>query len=126
MSVATKVLAWTNTGIHAGTAVAAGNSRTFTFSLTAGWEIQIPCFAFAATASLDSGVYVYPTSDGGANYDTEPLVSFSIRTAAAHSALKAASVRLTTGQYAVELRASSPTCTFGIRTCLVITAVNIA
>ena len=107
---------------NAGSAVAAGGSLTVTVNITQGWEVQVPCFArYAANVSLATAVYVFPTSNGGATFDTEPLVSFSISSATA-SVHKQGTVRLTTGMYAIQIQTSSPSVSIGCLTCEVVTA----
>lgn len=103
--------------------VGAGRGLTVTVNITAGWEVQVPLgVRYGSNVSLATPVYVYPTNDGGATFDTEPLVAFSIPTTA--SVNKIASVRLTTGMYVIQMVSSSPSTTFYVLTQEVITAVN--
>lgn len=121
MATITQVMTWVQT-LNAGTAVQGGNSLTVTVNVTAGWEVQIPMQSTYGTASLGTGVYVYPTMDGGANYDTDPIYAFAMEKT--HETTHRQSIRLTTGQYAIEMRASSPTVTCAVVTFVVITAVD--
>jgi hypothetical protein len=124
MSVATAVKAWVAT-LSAGGFISHGQSLTVTVHLTQGWEIQIPVGArYGTGVSLASPVLAYPSNDGGATYDTEPIATASIPAIA--SVNKVVSLRLTTGQYAIQIQSSSPSTTFFVLTQEVITAFNIA
>ena len=122
MSVATNIMTWVAT-LDAGQAKAAGASLTLTVHLTQGWEIQIPFRVYHSAYSIDPGIYVYRSTDGGTNYDSEAFTAFAI--SGASQAIKTRSVVLTTGQYALEMRCSSPTCTFMVLTQAVITGISI-
>ena len=124
MSVATAIKAWVAT-LNAGGFISHGQSLTVTVNLTAGWEIQIPLGArYGTNVSLASAVFAYPSNDGGVTFDTEPIAAASIPAIA--SVNKVASLRLTTGQYAIQIQSSSPSTTFFVLTQEVITAFNIA
>lgn len=120
-TVITAVKAWL-ASLFLGGFISHGQSLTATFHLTQGLEVQIPCgVRYGSGVSLATAVYVYPSSDGGATYDTEPLVAFSIPAVA--SVNKIASVRLSTGQYAIQIQSSSPSTTFFILTQEVLTSM---
>lgn len=124
MSVATPVKAWAAT-LHAGGFISHGQALTVTVHLTQGWEIQIPIgVRYGSGVSLASAVFAYPSNDGGASYDTEPIAAMSIPATA--SVNKVGSIRLTTGQYVIVVLSSSPSTTFFILTQEIITAFNIA
>lgn len=124
MSVATAIKAWVAT-LNAGGFISAGQSLTVTVHLTQGWEIQIPIgVRYGTNVSLASAVFAYPSSDGGATFDTEAIAAMSIPTTA--SVNKIGSLRLTTGQYVIQITSSSPSTTFFILTQEIITAFNVA
>lgn len=122
MAIATNILTWVAT-IDAGQAKAAGQSLTVTVHLTAGWEIQIPIRCVYGTYSVDSGIFIYRSTDGGATYDSLAFTAFSITGGQLLDMKK--SIVLTTGQYAIEIRASSPTCTFMVLTQAIVTGISI-
>lgn len=98
-------------------------SLTVTVNVTAGWEIQIPIQCRFSLVSADPVIYIYPSMDGGATYDTTPMTAFAIARIA--SATAQASIRLSTGQYALQLVASgSNSQSFAVLTQMVITAIN--
>lgn len=119
--VSVPVMAWL-AALNAGGFVSAGQSNTVTVHLTQGLEIQVPVgVRYGSNVSLAAAVFVYPSNDGGANYDTVPLLAFSIPTTA--SVNQIASIRLATGQYAIRTVISSPSCTVFVLTQAVITAI---
>jgi hypothetical protein len=123
MSVATPVKTWV-ASLNAGGFISHGQSLTVTINITGVWEIQIPIGArYGSGVSLASPVYAYPSNDGGATYDTEPIAATSIP--ATVSVNKISSLRLTTGQYAVQVQASSPSVTFFVLTQEILSAFNI-
>lgn len=123
MSVMNPVKTWVST-LNAGGFISSGQSLTVTVNITQQWEIQVPCgVRYGSNVSLAVAVFVYPSNDGGATFDTEPLVAFTIPTTA--SVNKVASVRLSTGMYAVRLLSSSPSTSFYVFTQEVITAFAI-
>lgn len=114
--------AWVATVNAGGAAGAAGSSKTITINVTQQWEVQVPIgVRYGSSVSVATPVNVYVSNDGGATFDTEPLISFSIPAVASVS--KVASIRLTTGMYAIQMIASSPSVTFFNLTQEVITAV---
>jgi hypothetical protein len=124
MSVATPVKAWV-ASLNAGGFISHGQSLTVTINITGGWEIQIPTgVRYGSNVSLASAIFAYPSNDGGATYDTEPVAAMSIPVTA--SVNKVASLRLTTGQYAIQIQSSSPSTTFYVLTQEIISAFNIA
>lgn len=125
MSVATPVKAWVATA-SAGAFSSIAQTFTVLINITQSWEIQIPVgVRYGTSVSLATSVYILPSNDGGvgANYDTEPLVSYGIPAVA--SAKKMSSVRLTTGMYSIAMVSSSPSTTFFILTQEVVTSYNI-
>ena len=103
---------------------ATGNSAlTATIVATDAWEVAVPfAFRFGANVSLDPTISLYPSYDGGANFDVIPLVSFSLARLA--SALVRGSVRVPGGIYAVQMRNSGPSGTFCVFTQEEVTAVE--
>ena len=100
--------------ILAGAATGA-SALTATIVATDAWEANIPfAFRFGANVSLDPTISIYPSSDGGANFDTIPWVSFGLGRIA--STLVRSSVRVPGGVYAVQMRNSGPSGTFCILT----------
>jgi hypothetical protein len=121
-SVSNPVLAYVATLMTASRA-GPGQSVTATVFITAGWEMQLPVWVRFSRTSGDPVVFVYPSSDGGANYDSTPMVSFSIARIATGTAQ--ASVRLPTGIYAIQIQASGgETASFQILTAMVLTAIG--
>jgi len=116
------VSAWVAT-IMDGTAVNQSASLTITVNITAGWEVQLPIKVRFSNVSADPLIAIYPSMDGGTNYDTTAMSTFSVSRVAAGTGQ--ASIRLSTGQYVIQLLNSGPnTATFIVPTQLVITAVN--
>jgi len=121
-TVSTPVKTWVAT-LNAGGFISQGQGKTVTVNLTQGWEIQVPLgVRYGSAVSLATAITVYPSNDGGVTFDTEPLVSYAIPTTA--SVNKVASVRLTTGMYAVVMTSSSPSTTFFCLTQEIITAIQ--
>lgn len=121
-TVSTPVIAWT-ASIMVGTAVNQSSSLTATVAITAGFELQLPVAVQFSNVSADPVISVYPSMDGGASYDTTPMTSFSVGRIA--TAKGQASIRLSTGQYAIQLLNSGPnTATMMVLTAAVVTAIN--
>lgn len=121
-TVSTPVSTWVSS-IMAGTAVNQSSSLTVTVNITAGWEVQLPVRVQFSNVSADPVISIYPSMDGGANYDVTAMTSFSVGRVSTGAGQ--ASIRLSTGQYAVQLLNSGPnTATFMVVTQLVITAIN--
>ena len=120
-TVSVPISAWV-ASISAGESVAQSSSLTFTVNITAGWEVQVPIALQMSSVSADPVVNVFPSMDGGANYDTSPMSSFSIARVVGKGQT---SVRLSTGQYVLQVLNSGPNnATAFINTQLVITAIN--
>ena len=120
--VSTPVLNWV-ASIMAGTAVNQSSSLTATVSLTGGWEIQIPVAVQFSNVSADPVISIYPSMDGGATYDTTAMTAFAVGRISTGKGQ--ASIRLSSGQYAIQLLNSGPnTATFMVLTQVVITAIN--
>ena len=121
-TVSTPVVAWV-ASVMAGTATNQSTSLTATVHITGGWEIQIPVAVQFSNVSADPVVSIYPSMDGGATFDTTAMTSFSVGRVA--TAKGQASIRLSTGQYAIQLLNSGPnTATFMVLTQLVISSIN--
>lgn len=119
--VSTAVLAWT-AALQALTGIQYSASLYFSVQITAGWEIRVPVQVRFSLASADPTVLVYPTHDGGANYDTNPIAGFSI--ARINSASAQASIALPTGQYLLQVQNSGPnSASVAVLTAEVITAI---
>lgn len=119
--VSTPVKAWLAT-LNAGGFISHGQALTVTVNITGAWEIQIPIgVRYGANVSLAALIGIYPSSDGGANFDSVALQSFAIPTLA--SGRQVLSVRLTTGQYVVTVTMSSPSGTVFVLTQEAITGV---
>jgi len=122
MAVANPVLAWTASLIGAATGTNQSSSLTTTVSITNQWEIQIPVKIQFSNVSADAVINAYPSSDGGATYDSNP--SFSISIARTPAATAQTSIRLPLGQYALQLLNSGPnSATFQVLTQMVVTAI---
>lgn len=118
----TPVSAWVAT-VMAATGVNQSASVTATINITAAWEIQIPVRCQFSNVSADPIINIYSSMDGGAGYDTTPIQSFAIARIA--SGTGQASIRLTTGQYAIQILNSGPnSATVSLVTALAITAIN--
>ena len=77
-TVATPVLTW-SASLHSGSGIAASTIMSAILAITQGWEARVPIRVFyASQVSNDVVVSVFPTRDGGANYDTIVMTSFSI------------------------------------------------
>ena len=121
-TVSTPISTWI-ASIMAGSAVNQSSSLTATVQITAGWEIQLPVSIQFSNVSADPIVSVYPSMDGGAGYDVTAMTSFSVGRVS--TGRGQASIRLSTGQYAIQILNSGPnTATIQVLTALVITAIN--
>lgn len=100
-------------------------SLTVTVHLTQGWEIQIPIqVSHQANISADPVVNVFTSNDGGVTFDSNPFISFSVARASGGGG-RIQSLRLTTGQYCIQLLNSGPNSAFfGVLTQLVVTGVS--
>ncbi len=122
MSVSNPVIAWT-ASLQALTGIQYSASLYFSVNITAGWELQVPVQVRFSLASADPIVNVYPSNDGGANYETQAMVSFSI--ARLNSATRLGSVRLPTGQYLMQVQHSGPnSASVAVLTAMVVTGIN--
>lgn len=124
MAIATPILAWVST-IMASSGVSQSSNLTATVHLTQGWEIQLNFRVQFSNVSNDPIVSVYPSSDGGATFDTQPMTQFAIPNVTAAPRIAQFSVRLPTGQYAIQMTSSGPNSqSWQIVTAQVITAIN--
>ena len=120
--VSTPVAAWV-ASILAGGAVNQSSSLTITVNITAGWEVQLPIACRFSNVSADPIINVYPSMDGGTTYDSTAFASFAI--ARVSTGTGQASIRLSQGQYVLQLLNSGPnTATFFAYTQLVVTAIQ--
>lgn len=118
----TPVTAWV-ASIMTATGVNQSSSLTVTVNITSGWEIQLPIQVQFSNVSADPVISVYPTMDGGANYDTTAMATFSV--ARIGSGTGRASIRLPVGQYAIQILNSGPnSASVAVLTQAVITAIN--
>jgi hypothetical protein len=103
-TVYTPVLTWV-AALLTGVANGPSGNVTLTLHVTGGWEIQIPIkVQFGSQVSNDPVVQFYASSDGGANYDSQPMAAFALANTA--SGYQQGSVRLPTGQYAIRVSTS--------------------
>lgn len=126
MAKSTNIMTWV-VAPNAGALSSAGGATTITagINITQGWEAQMMVAAvYGATISFDTPVCIHRSTDGGANYASEPLFSFAIGSTV--SVIRSMSFNLPTGQYSLRMYASSPTMTMQFLTYAVITAINIA
>lgn len=120
--VSTPFVTWT-ASLQALTGIQYSASLYFSVNITAGWEVQIPVQVRFSLVSADPVVNVYPSSDGGANYDSVPAASYNIARLA--STTRQASIRIPTGQYLIQVQHSgSNSASVGLLTGMIITAVN--
>jgi len=121
-TVSNPVIAWI-ASIMTGTGVNQSSSITATVNITSGWELQLPIQCQFSNVSADPVISIFPSMDGGVTYDNTAMTSFSIGRIA--SATGQASIRLSTGQYALQLLNAGPnSSTFRVLTAAVITAIN--
>jgi hypothetical protein len=107
----------------ASTGVNQSSSLTATVNLTGGFEIQIPIQVTMSAVSAAPVVNIYSTMDGGTKFDTTPFTSFTISQIVGGGTAQA-TVRLTTGMYAIQMLASGPNSqSFAVLTQLVISSV---
>lgn len=107
--------------IMAGTAVNQSSSLTATIALTLAHEFRMPAAVVFSNVSNDPVISVYPSSDGGAGFDSDAMFSFPIGRISAGIGQR--SVVLDGGIYAIQLLNSGPnTATMQILTQEVLTA----
>ena len=122
-TVSTPVMAWV-ASIMTGTGANQSSNVTATIQITAGWEFQLPVQCQFSAVSADPVILIYPSMDGGTTYDTTAMTSFSIARISG-GGLGQASIRLSTGQYAIQMQTSGPNSqTFKILTAAVVTAIS--
>lgn len=108
--------------LYAGGFLSHGQSLTFTVNLIRGWELQIPLgVQYGSAVSMPVAWSIYPSSDGGATFDTDPTYGFGITAVA--SAQRRLAVRVPTGIYAIQVQASTPSLTVFVLTQELITAI---
>ena len=123
-TVSTPVSAWVASILTlANGGVNQSASITATVNITAGWEIQLPVQCRFSNVSADPIISIFPSMDGGTTYDTTAMTSFSVARIA--SATGQASIRLSTGQYAVQMLNSGPnSASMAILTQLIVTSIQ--
>ena len=122
--VSTPVLAWVASILGASTGVNQSSSLTVTAANTQGWEIMVQVKVQVSAVSNDPVINIYPSNDGGTSYDTSAMTSFALPRVSG-GGITSGSIRLPTGQYAIQLLASGPhSQSFQVLTQQVITAVN--
>jgi hypothetical protein len=122
-TVSTPVSAWV-AALLTSTGVNISSSLYVSVSITAGWEIQLPIQVQVSSVSADPIVNIYPSMDGGANYDTQPMTSFALARNTAAPRITKGSIRLSTGQYLIQMLASGyDSQSFAVNTAVVITSI---
>ena len=120
--ISTPLIAWV-ASLQALTGIQYSASLYFSVNLTAGLEIQLPIQVRFSLVSADPLVNVYRSMDGGATYDVNPLLSFSILRLASRTVQQ--SLALPTGQYLLQVQHSgSNSASVGLLTAAVITAIT--
>lgn len=109
MSVLRPTIVW-QAALLAATATTQSGSLTVTVNLTNGWEISIPIvMGWRSGASADGVVNAFQSNDGGATYDTSPIFSIALpRVIAGGPRTSQATMRLPSGQYALQILNSGP------------------
>lgn len=125
MSSSNPILAF-QASLLATTATSLSASLTATVNITQGWEINIPVqMSWKSGVSADGVINAYPSSDGGATYDNNPAFSISIARGTVSSVIRQTSIKLPTGQYALQILNSGPsTGSVAINTAVLITAIQ--
>lgn len=102
--------------------VAQSSTIMVTINNTANWEVRVPIQIRYSNVSADALINVYPSRDGGATFDTDPMTSWSIPRTQGTS--RQVSVALPTGQYQLALINSGPnSASFAVNTLEYLTAV---
>lgn len=129
MSIATPVLAWIST-IQANTGLTNTANLTVTVNITSGWQIVVPVRVLTPnTTGISSGatISVYRSLDGGNNYDNIAIAPMGLPRPTAASMTQQASLKLETGQYAIQIQAGgnsvASTWTVSVLTCQVLTSI---
>lgn len=123
-TLSTPVLAWTSSLIGAATGVNQSTSLTTTVNITGQWEVIVPVKIQYSNVSADAVINAYPTSDGGANFDSNPAFSISIARVSG-GGVRQTSIRLPVGMYALQLLNSGPSSvTFQVLTAMVVTGIQ--
>ena len=122
--VATPVETWAAT-LNAGVAVGNSGSMTFTVNITQAWQCKVPVnVLFPTNVSAGPQINVYRSMDGGATFDTVPMQPLGLpRQSGGNQRI---SVKLETGQYAVQVLAgggSTATWTVQVLTQEITTAI---
>ena len=111
--------------IMTGSGANQSSNLTATINITAGWEAQIPVQVQNSAVSADAICEIYPSMDGGTTYDTTPMTAFAIQRVSGGGTGQA-SIRLSTGQYALKFITSGPNSqTVKVLTQFYITAINL-
>lgn len=99
------IKAWV-ASVMAGSGVAQSASLTATIFLTLAHKFRIPFACQFSNVSADPIVNVYPSSDGGNGFDSDPMLPISIGRVSGGTGQR--SVVLDGGIYAVQLLNSGP------------------
>ena len=122
-TVSTPVSAWV-ASLLTSTGVNQSSSLYVSISITAGWEVQVPIQVQVSSVSADPIVNIYASMDGGANYETQPFTSFSLARNTNAPRITKGSIRLSTGQYLIQMQASGyDSQSFAVLSQLTITAI---
>ena len=117
-------LAWVES-LLAGSPAGQSTYFTVTINITQEHEVRVPVrVAFMSGVSSDPVVKVYPSSDGGANFDSDAMTSFSVTGIGKAGAASQKSITLPVGQYSISILTAYPTSqTVQVLTQQVLTAV---
>lgn len=118
-------MAW-QAALMATTATTQSGSLTVTVNITNNWEINVPVqISWKSGVSADAVINAYPSSDGGVTYDVNPAFSISIARGTVSSVTRQTSIRLPTGQWALQILNSGPsTGSAAVITAAIITAIQ--
>ena len=123
-TVSTPVLAYSAALLAlASGGVAQSSTILVSINNTGGWEVRIPVQVRYSNVSADATIYIYPSRDGGATYDTDPMTAWSIPRA--QGTTRQVSASFPTGQYLIAIVNSGPnSASFAVNTLEYITAVQ--
>lgn len=104
MSIANPIKTWAAT-IQAGVGIGNSGSFTFTINLTQAWQVAVPVIVRPpANVSAGPQINVYRSQDGGNSFDTVPIQPLGlVRMNSSQAAFQQASLKLETGQYAIQV-----------------------
>ena len=118
-------LAWL-ASLLATSATTVSGSLTVTANITKNWEINIPVqMTWISGVSADGVINAFPSSDGGTHFDVNPAFSISIARGTTSSSTRQTSIRLPTGQWALQILNSGPsTGSASVVTAQIITSIQ--